>query len=119
MKNDVPGAAALDDLLRAQRAAYLREPYPSWKTRAAHLKALRAMLLDHRDALADTLNADFGQRAKAELLSELWLAKNEIDVALRHGERWMKPQRRATGIWLLPARAKVVPQPLGVVGIIA
>jgi coniferyl-aldehyde dehydrogenase len=119
MKNDVPGAAALDELLRAQRAAYLHEPYPSWKTRAAHLKALRAMLLGHRDALADTLNADFGQRAKAELLSELWLAKNEIDVALRHGERWMKPQRRATGIWLLPARAKVVPQPLGVVGIIA
>ncbi|MEA3118657.1 MAG: coniferyl-aldehyde dehydrogenase [Paraburkholderia sp.] len=120
MKNDVLGATALDELLRAQRTAYLREPYPSWETRAAHLKALRAVLLDHRDALADTLHADFGQRAKAELLlSELWLAKKEIDVALRHGERWMKPQRRATGVWLMPARARVVPQPLGVVGIIA
>lgn len=120
MKNDLPGATPLDALLLLQREAHAREPYPSWETRAAHLKALRAMLLDHSDALAETLNADFGQRAKAELmLSELWLAKSEIDSALKHGKRWMKPQRRATGIWLRPATAKVIPQPLGVIGIVA
>ncbi|MGN6652265.1 MAG: coniferyl aldehyde dehydrogenase, partial [Trinickia sp.] len=107
MKNDLPGATTLDALLLLQREAHAREPYPSWETRAAHLKALRAMLLDHSDALAEALNADFGQRAKAELmLSELWLAKSEIDSALKHGKRWMKPQRRATGIWLRPATAK-------------
>ena len=120
MKNDLPGATTLDALLLLQREAHAREPYPSWETRAAHLKALRAMLLDHSDALAEALNADFGQRAKAELmLSELWLAKSEIDSALKHGKRWMKPQRRATGIWLRPATAKVMPQPLGVIGIVA
>ena len=52
MKNDLPEIAALEALLREQRQAYLRAPYPSWETRAAHLKALRAMLLDNRDALA-------------------------------------------------------------------
>ncbi|HEV3104843.1 MAG TPA: aldehyde dehydrogenase family protein, partial [Trinickia sp.] len=120
MKNDLPDTASLEALLHAQRQAYLRTPYPSWETRAAHLKALRATLLEHSDALAEALNADFGQRAKAELLlSELWLVKNAIDTALAHGKRWMKPQRRATGMWLWPARAKVMPQPLGVVGIIA
>jgi coniferyl-aldehyde dehydrogenase len=120
MKNDLPDDAALEELLRAQRAAHSSEPYPPWDARAAHLKALRAMLLDHRDALAEALAADFGQRAKGELLlSELWLAKNEIDAALKHGKRWMKPQRRATGFWLRPARAEIIPQPLGVIGIIA
>ena len=120
MKDDLPGMAGLDALLGAQRQAYLRAPNPSWEQRAAHLKALRACLLAHRDALADALDADFGQRAKAELLlSELWLVKHEIDVALAHGARWMKSARRSTGAWLWPARAKVVPQPLGVVGIIA
>lgn len=120
MKNDLPGASALDELLLAQREAHAREPYPSWETRAAHLRALRTMLLDQTDALADALDADFGRRSKAELLlSELWLVKSEIDAALRHGKRWMRPRRRATGIWLRPATAKVVPQPLGVVGIVA
>jgi coniferyl-aldehyde dehydrogenase len=120
MKNDLPDLATLDALLHDQRAAYLRAPYPSWETRAGHLRALRAMLLEHRDALADAINADFGHRAKEEVLvSEVWLAKEEIDDALRHGKRWMKPSGRSMGKWLRPARAKVMPQPLGVVGIIA
>ncbi|MGN6232048.1 MAG: coniferyl aldehyde dehydrogenase [Trinickia sp.] len=120
MKNDLPDAASLEALLQLQREAHARAPYPSWETRAAHLKALRTMLLENGDALAQALHADFGQRAKAEIvLSELWLAKSEIDSALKHGKRWMKPQRRPTGMWLRPATAKVIPQPLGVVGIVA
>lgn len=120
MKNDLPAATALDETLRLQREACARTPYPSWEMRAAQLRALRTMLLDNADALAEALDADFGQRSKAELLlSELWLAKSEIDSALRHGKRWMKPQRRATGIWLRPAAAKVIAQPLGVIGIVA
>jgi aldehyde dehydrogenase (NAD+)/coniferyl-aldehyde dehydrogenase len=119
MKNDRPDIAALEELLREQRAAHLRAPYPTWDQRAAHLKALREVLLDNRDMLADAMHADFGNRAKEEiLLAEFLLVKEEIDGALRHGKRWMKAQRRATNKWLLPARAKVVPQPLGVVGII-
>ncbi|RKT25397.1 aldehyde dehydrogenase (NAD+)/coniferyl-aldehyde dehydrogenase [Paraburkholderia sp. RAU2J] len=119
MKKDLPELAALEALLRDQRDAYLRAPYPSWDTRATHLKALRQVMLDNRDALADAMSADFGNRAKEEvLLAEFLLVKEEIDAALRHGKRWMKPQRRSTSKWLLPARAKVVPQPLGVVGIL-
>ncbi|AGK47816.1 acyl-CoA reductase family protein [Burkholderia thailandensis MSMB121] len=119
MKNDLPGLATLDALLRDQRAAYLRAPYPSWATRADHLRALRKMLLDHRDALAAAIHADFGHRAKEEvLMSEIWLAKEEIDEALKHGKRWIKPKSRTMNKWLRPARAKVMPQPLGVVGIV-
>ncbi|KGD43341.1 coniferyl aldehyde dehydrogenase [Burkholderia pseudomallei] len=119
MKNDLPGLATLDALLRDQRAAYLCAPYPSWATRADHLRALRKMLLENRDALAAAINADFGHRAKEEvLMSEIWLAKEEIDEALKHGKRWIKPKSRTMNKWLRPARAKVMPQPLGVVGIV-
>ena len=119
MQTDPPRDAALDTLLNAQRQAWLREPYPAWETRAQHLKTLGALLLAHGDALAEAINADFGQRPKAEtLLAELMLARQEINTALRHGPRWIKPQRRSAGKWLLPGRARVVPQPLGVVGIV-
>ncbi len=120
MKQDLPEASALHELLDVQRAAWLREPSPPWEARARHLKALRALLMEHREAFAEAMNADFGQRARAEvLLAEIVTVKEEIDVALRHGARWMKPKRRATGKWLWPARARVVPQPLGVIGIVA
>ncbi len=110
---------ALQALLATQREAFLREPFPAWETRARHLKALRAMVMDNRDALAEAMNADFGQRSKAEItFAEFVTLKQEIDSALRHGARWMKPQRRGVGKWLRPGRAKVVPQPLGVAGIV-
>ncbi len=119
MKNDLPGLAALDALLHDQRAAWLRAPYPSWDARSGHLRALRAMLLDNADALAEAIDADFGQRAKQEvLLSEIWMAKEEIDEALRHGQRWMRARRKPMNKWLMPARARVMPQPVGVVGIV-
>ena len=105
MKNDLPDIAALEALLREQRHAYRRAPYPSWEARAARI--VKTTLLDNRDALADAMNADFGNRAKQEvLLSEFLLLKGEIDGALRHGRRWMKAQRRSTNKWLPPARMK-------------
>jgi coniferyl-aldehyde dehydrogenase len=115
----LPSVDPLTSLLRAQRAAYLRAPYPAWEARATHLRALRAMVLDNADALADAISADFGHRAKQEvLLSEIWTSKEEIDEALKHGKRWMKPRNRPMNKWMMPARAKVMPQPLGVIGIV-
>jgi coniferyl-aldehyde dehydrogenase len=124
LKNDLSDTARFDDpsllaAFSALREAALREPFPAWEQRAAHLKTLRAMVLDHRDAFAAAISDDFGFRPKQEVeLSEIFLAKQEIDAALRHGKRWMKPQRRAVNKWLTPARARVLPQPLGVVGIV-
>lgn len=110
---------SLHALLAAQREAHLRAPFPAWSERARHLRALRDVLFAHQDALAEAMNADFGQRSKAEVaLAEFVVLKQEIDAALKHGERWMRAQRRRAGKWLAPGRARVVPQPLGVVGIV-
>jgi acyl-CoA reductase-like NAD-dependent aldehyde dehydrogenase len=119
MKNDFNDAPPLETLLREQRTAFGRAPFPSWNERAAHLKALRAVLLEHREAIAAAISADFGHRPRQEIeFSELFLPVQEIGGALKHGRSWMKPRRRPMNKWLMPARAKVVPQPLGVIGII-
>jgi len=111
---------SLRPLLAAQREAHLRAPFPAWSERARHLRALRDVLFAHQDALAEAMDADFGQRSKAEVaLAEFVVLKQEIDTALKHGERWMRAQRRRAGKWLAPGRARIVPQPLGVVGIVA
>jgi coniferyl-aldehyde dehydrogenase len=107
-------------LFEAQQAAFRHAPFPAWHERAAHLHALRAMLRDNRAAIAAAINADFGNRCVREVeITEIFILLQEIRAALRHGKRWMKSERRSAGKWMLPARAKVVPQPLGVIGIVA
>lgn len=112
--------SALHQLLQQQREAYYREPIPTLASRRAALARLRQALLDHRDALVAAVDQDFGGRAAAEtLLGEVLPAVQAIDHARRHLRRWMRPQRRRVPLVLQPAAARVVYQPLGVVGIMA
>lgn len=119
MKNDPNPALGLEAVFRAQQAAFAQAPMPDWATRARHLRALDAMLLEHRQAIADAIDADFGNRAPSETdIADMLGSHLGIRHALRHGRRWMRPVRRSAGMLLTPARAKVVAQPLGVVGIV-
>lgn len=109
----------LQQAFERQRAAWLAAPYPSWEERAARLRRLQSLLQSHEAAIAAAIDADFAGRPAIETeLAEVWPSLEEVKGALRHGKRWMKARRASVGKWFLPARAQVVPQPLGVVGVI-
>ncbi|WP_330205862.1 coniferyl aldehyde dehydrogenase [Pseudomonas sp. AM14(2022)] len=109
----------LDRLFAAQRAAYAANPMPAAEQRQQWLKALRELLSDERQALIDAISADFSHRSADEtLLAELMPSLHGIHYASRHLKGWMKSSRRKVGMAFQPASAKVVYQPLGVVGII-
>jgi len=120
MSADTPQAlAALEAVFACQRAAFAAEPMPSEEDRLRWLDALRDVLATHQPALIEAISTDFGHRSADEtLLAELMPSLHGIRYACRHLRRWMKPSRRRVGLAFQPASARVVYQPLGVVGII-
>ena len=103
-----------------QRASFARDPFPGWEARRDRLRRLQALLLDNEAELAAAIDTDFGGRPAAETeLLEMYPALEEVKAALRHGARWMRAHRAPVSKWYVPARGRIVPQPLGVVGIIA
>jgi coniferyl-aldehyde dehydrogenase len=113
-------AASLQHTHSQLRAAFDAAPYPAWAVRRDRLRRLQALLRRHAAEFAEAIDADFGGRPPPETgLLELVPSLTGIADALRHGKRWMRPRRAAVSLWFLPARAHVLPQPLGVVGIIA
>ncbi|KRP65464.1 coniferyl-aldehyde dehydrogenase [Pseudomonas orientalis] len=109
----------LQDLFEAQRRAYAANPMPPAAQRQQWLKALRDVLSDQRQALIDAISQDFSHRSADEtLFAELMPSLHGIHYASKHLKAWMKPSRRAVGIAFQPASAKVIYQPLGVVGVI-
>ncbi len=105
--------------LARMRAAQARDGAPDHATRKRRLRALEALVRNHRVQIADAISTDFGQRAREETdLLEVFPSLSGIRHALRHVRRWMRPRRRWAGLWFLPARTELRPQPLGVVGII-
>jgi coniferyl-aldehyde dehydrogenase len=118
MKNDIP--APLELALALQREAYLAHPVPSYDERVADLRTLQRFIRENKDALCDAISADYGHRSRHEsLLAEIFPAIDGIDDAVRRLRGWMKTQRRSVDLRnFLGARNRVVPQPLGVVGVI-
>jgi coniferyl-aldehyde dehydrogenase len=106
-------------LFETQRAAFAREPYPSWETRRDRLQRLRKLLTENERALEAAIDRDFGHRPAIETqLGEIFPSLQEIKAALRDGRGWMKPRHAPISKWFLPARGKLIPKPLGVIGII-
>jgi coniferyl-aldehyde dehydrogenase len=113
-------AHTLGAALARQRQAYFAHPVPTLAERRADLLALQRFVREHKLALCDAVSADYGHRSRHEtLLAEIFPATDGVDHALKHLRGWMKPQRRAVD-WrnFAGATNRVIPQPLGVVGVI-
>lgn len=109
----------MESIFTRQKAAYAESPMPTLAQRKRHLVALKALLIEHKDALAAAIDADFTARSVDEtMIAEIMPSIHHIDYTLKHLGRWMEPSPRWVGLHFLPASARVVYQPLGVVGII-
>ncbi|WP_454719702.1 MULTISPECIES: coniferyl aldehyde dehydrogenase [Cupriavidus] len=109
----------MSSVFGAMHAASRSDQAPAWAVRADRLRRLRRLVTDHRDEIAEAISADFGNRSRQETaLLEIFPSVSGIDGALRHGQRWMRVRRARTGVWFRPATSRLMPQPLGVVGIV-
>ena len=102
-----------------QKSACLAAPEVPWAVREDRLERLAQLVKSNAAAFARAISADFGHRSPHETdLLEVFPSLSGIAHALSHGRRWMRGERRSTGLWFLPACSRVMPQPLGVAGII-
>jgi coniferyl-aldehyde dehydrogenase len=113
-------AELLQSCLQRQKQACLADPNPTFGQRRADLLALKRLVSENQEALVRAINEDYGTRARNEtLLAEVVSVLDGVNFTLRRLRRWMKPQRRHIDLTMYPgAKNRLLPQPLGVVGVI-
>ncbi|MCA6218396.1 coniferyl aldehyde dehydrogenase [Ideonella sp. B7] len=110
----------LVDRFEAQRQAFGRQPFPTLAERRDRLQRLGALLDRHEAALVQAISADFSGRSPHETrLAEAFVVRAGLRHALRHLKGWMRERRVPTQLHFLPGRNRLLPQPLGVVGVVA
>jgi coniferyl-aldehyde dehydrogenase len=115
-----PAETGLTDILDRQRAAFLREGPPTLAARKADLNKLKNAIRTRLPQFERTLNADFqGRSAKETAILEGVALVQGINYLRRNLKGWMRPQKRHVDMQFRPGRARVVYQPLGVVGIMS
>ncbi len=111
---------ALAAMLNRQRAAFLRDGPPSLAQRRSDLMKLKRALQERREDFVAAVDADFGHRSRQETsILEMATIVDGVKYLHRNLARWMRPEKRRVALHLLPGSARVVYQPLGVVGIIS
>jgi coniferyl-aldehyde dehydrogenase len=110
----------LSSCLARQRQAYHANPCPDLEQRKKDLLALKNMLAENRDEIIIAISRDYGNRSSHEtMLAEIIMVIDGLNFAQKHLKRWMKVQKREIEFTLYPgAKNRVIPQPLGVVGVI-
>jgi coniferyl-aldehyde dehydrogenase len=114
-----PAAGGIEDVFR-RAVALSRAAHPTLEERRDRLARLRALVVENETRFGDVISADFGSRSPTEtLIAETLFLLAEIKHATKNLSRWMAPKHVATELQYFPAKNKLLPQPLGVVGIIA
>ena len=112
-------AEALKRVFERMHATSRRSLSSDRRSREARLDALASLVHDNAERFVAAIDADFGHRSAHETrLLELFPSLEAIRHARAHVGAWMKPRRSAASLWFRPGRARIIMQPLGVVGII-
>jgi coniferyl-aldehyde dehydrogenase len=113
-------SSELEGILGRMRAAAKKSGPPDYDARIEHLDKLEQALLAKKHELAKAVSMDYGNRSRHETLGgEVLVVINEIKHVRTHLHEWMETEPREVSWMFLPARAEVVMQPLGVVGIVS
>lgn len=117
---EITSPAVIAARFEAQQRAFRNETYPDLATRLARLDRLLALTEDNEAALIAAIDADFSGRSAHETqMAELFVVRAGIRHAKAHLKGWMRIKRVPTALHFRPGHNRLMPQPLGVTGIIS
>jgi coniferyl-aldehyde dehydrogenase len=116
---EITDISQLQLTLNSQRVQFNKTPYADYQTRIADLKKLKKMVIDNQDAFAMAMGNDFGHRSLDDSrIGDIMTTVMGINYSISKLKKWMKPKSRHVGILFQPAKAHVMMQPKGVIGIV-
>ncbi|CAA2982987.1 aldehyde dehydrogenase family 3 member F1 [Olea europaea subsp. europaea] len=104
--------------------AELRQNFRSGRTRGlvwrkTQLRAILKLVAENEDEIFEALNRDLGKHPAEAYRDEIGVVKKSAEYSLHHIEKWMAPKKGQLPLLLFPAKAEVLPEPLGVVLVFA
>ncbi len=115
-------AEQMQAILDRQRAAFTAALPEALTVRRDRIDRAVALLIDHKDDFAKAVSADFGHRSTEQtLMTDIMPSVGALKHARKHLDSWSRNERRKAmfPLGLLGAKAEVIYQPKGVVGVIA
>jgi aldehyde dehydrogenase (NAD+) len=108
----------------AETVATMRATFNSGHTRPLEwrrkqLNGIIAMLEENEPAFLAALKTDLGKPEVEGFITDIAFVTSEVKMMLKNLNKWNKPERVPTPLVTMPAKSRLIPEPLGVVLVIA
>ena len=87
--------------------------------RKHQLEQMVKMLEENEAALLSALATDLGKPSVEGFITDIAFVTSEVKLMIKKLKKWNKPERVRTPLVAMPARSRLIPEPLGVVLVIA
>lgn len=104
------------DSLRAAYSKGLTRPLP-W--RKQQLEQMLKMLEENESEFLDALATDLGKPRVEGFITDIAFVASEVKSMIKNLKKWNRPERVGTPLVTMPAKSRLIPEPLGVVLVIA
>ena len=110
---------SVENIIKRQRGFFETGKTKEYGFRMAALQRLEQALILYEDALCEALYADLHKSKSESYMTEMGMTKAELRYMKKHLYRFMKPESCRSDISQMPAKAFTVPEPYGVVLVMA
>ena len=102
----------------------LRSTYESGATRSLawrrrQLEQMNRMLTENEAEFLEALRVDLGKPSVEGFITDIAFVTSEVESMIKNLKKWNKPERVGTPLFNMPAKSHLMPEPLGVVLVIA
>ncbi len=109
----------IEDLVAKQRAFYNSGATRSVEFRLDALKGLKTDLKQFEDKFFQALKADLNKHEMETYMTEIGMVLEELNFHIKNIRRWTRPKRVPTPLTQFHGKSFILPEPYGLVLIIA
>ncbi|WMJ22152.1 aldehyde dehydrogenase [Paludicola sp. MB14-C6] len=104
----------IDTIVQKQREFFNSNATKSVSFRKTQLQKLEHTIKSNEQAIYDALKEDLNKSEYETYLTEVSMVLSEIHTALKHIDRWVKPNKKPTSLANFPAKSYTIHEPYGV-----
>ncbi|MDJ0676051.1 MAG: aldehyde dehydrogenase [Calothrix sp. MO_167.B42] len=108
----------ISDIIHKQRDFFATGNTRNIDFRIQQLKKLKQIIIDSEESIYQALKLDLSKPIFESFATEIALINKEIEYTIKHLKSWVRAKKAQVPWQLLPASAKIYPEPLGVILII-
>ena len=104
----------ISQLVTNQHEYFLTQATKPYAFRLGKLVALRDWITKNEQRILAALHEDLGKSACEAYMTEIYMALDEVKLAIRKLGGWMRPERARVAVGQIPGRCRVYSEPHGV-----